>query len=271
MAMTKGQLKPVGILPFNLSEFINVSPLSTMKLTFAKCFDPKAAIFVSTHKEVIDQNNDHFETESNATMETISDNFSEFGNNSFAFEKKAVKPNHASFATTEGTTPSSYIGSETRSASFISNTPNERGNNSARGQKKIDFNKDKLQIQKLNNEVSHYKTLLSEHTAKQQDLEAKEKENNEIMDKQKGILEEKDNLIKVLRQEVKQKQEEFDSFEQAQQTEKHKLKMKLEYLTNKCFQLNCQLDKKDFKTEKKDDKEDLSMLVDIIEKKQKEY
>jgi len=107
--------------------------------------------------------------------------------------------------------------------------------------------------------------------AKQQDLEAKEKENNEIMEKQKGILEEKDNLIKVLRQEVKQKQEEFDSFEQSQQTEKHKLKMKLEYLTNKCFQLNCQLDKKDFKTEKKDDKEDLSMLVDIIEKKQKEY
>lgn len=39
MAMTKGQLKPVGILPFNLSDFINISPNSLMKLTFAKCFD----------------------------------------------------------------------------------------------------------------------------------------------------------------------------------------------------------------------------------------
>lgn len=36
MAVTKGQLKPVGILPFNLSEFIKISPNSVMKLTFAK-------------------------------------------------------------------------------------------------------------------------------------------------------------------------------------------------------------------------------------------
>ena len=63
MAMTKGQLKPVGILPFNLSEFVNISPNSTMKLTFAKCFDSKAAIFLTTSKQEIESNGNTFETE----------------------------------------------------------------------------------------------------------------------------------------------------------------------------------------------------------------
>ena len=206
-------------------------------------------------------------------METISETFSEYGSN-FTFEKKLNKPNIASFATTEGTTLSSYVESEGRSSSFISNTVNEVGNQSNRSNKgpsKVEFNKDKLLIQKLNNEVTHFKSLLSEYTTTQSENEIKAKAQAETIEKQTGILEEKDNVINALKQELKQKQEHLESFEKAQLLEKHKLKMKIDYLTNKCFHLNCKLDKKDYTPGQKAEKEDISMIVDILENKQKEY
>ena len=77
MALNKGQSKPVGILPFNLADFINVSSSSVMKMTFAKCFDKKAAIILTTSSKELDKTSDIMETESNATFETISDTYSE--------------------------------------------------------------------------------------------------------------------------------------------------------------------------------------------------
>jgi hypothetical protein len=127
MAVTKGQLKPVGILPFNLSDFIKIPPNSTMKLTFAKWFDKGAAIILTTSSTEIDQNNDFFETESNATMETISDSFSEFGMNNMNFERTTRNPIKSSFSTWEATTLSSYIETDTKSASFKSNGINDNG------------------------------------------------------------------------------------------------------------------------------------------------
>jgi hypothetical protein len=68
----------------------------------------------------LDQNNEAFETESNATMETISDTFSEYESGSKNFEQKTARLQN-SFATSDGTSLGSYFENETRHASFESN------------------------------------------------------------------------------------------------------------------------------------------------------
>lgn len=90
-------------------------------------------------------------------------------------------------------------------------------------------------------------------------------------EKLRSCIKEKDALIESLKHDLQQKQQFQQTIEEQNYTEKYKLKMKIDYLTKKCFQLNWKLDKKDFTPDYKPEKEDLNMLVDIIEKKQKEY
>lgn len=85
------------------------------------------------------------------------------------------------------------------------------------------------------------------------------------------VIVEKDLLISSLKADLQQKQDYDQSLEEQRYTENHKLKMKIEYLTNKCFQLNCKLDKKDFTPEQIGSKQDLTMVFDIIDKKHDEY
>lgn len=242
MATTKGQLKPVGILPFNLSEFVGISPQSTMKLTFAKCFDPKAAIFLSTSKQEIEQTNENLETESNATMETVSDTFSEYSSN-MAFEKTMNVPKQSTSRTTDGTNLSSYVESDTRSASFISNTGHSSERSAPKARSKIELNKEQMQIQKLTSELSHYKSLLGEMTEQKNEIEEREKKQVDDFERQKGLLEEKCKHLNSIKLELKTQQEDIEAKELASHSERHKLKMKIDYLTTKCFQLNCKLDK----------------------------
>lgn len=283
MALTKGQLKPVGILPFNLSEFISFPPNSTMKLTFAKWFDKNASITLSTSSKEVEPNSDVFETESNMTMETISDTFSEWASVATpVIEQATSKVMRSSFLTCEATTLDSNVDTDTRSASFLSNgntEPSKKAKpyidfgsrNSARLIHKTEISKESLQIEKLHDELTQNKTLLGDMKAKHRSFELQVKGKDEKIDKLNGFIEEKDLLIISLKKDLQQKQEAQVTMEEQHHNEKYKMKMKTEYLTNKCFQLNCKLDKKDFTPEAKPEKEDLNMLVDIIEKKQKQY
>lgn len=271
MAMTKGQLKPVGILPFNLSEFVKISPNSVMKLTFAKCFDKKAAIILSTSSKEIEQCSEMLETESNATFETFSDTFSEFGTGRSHFEQTFTKPIQASFSTCEGTNKGSQIDSETRSASFVSAAQECTSQNSEHLIQKSELPKEKLHLQKLQNELSHFKNLVSELTTKQQESDRQVKLSQEEVKRFQNANREKDELIATLKQELQSKMDNERAVEEQHALSAHKLKMKIDYLTKKCFQLNCKLDKNDFTPDQKAESEDLGMLVDIIEKKQKEY
>ena len=97
MALNKGQSKPVGILPFNLADFIDVSSSSVMKMTFAKCFDKKAAIILTTSSKELDKTSDIMETESNATFETISDTYSECSMSQSNIDYQSPKPIQSSF------------------------------------------------------------------------------------------------------------------------------------------------------------------------------
>ena len=79
-AIGNGEPKPIGVLSFNLSDFIKISSNNTIKLSFTKCFDKKAAIFLSTSVKEIDQNWDYLENVSNYTMD-VSDTYSEWSAN----------------------------------------------------------------------------------------------------------------------------------------------------------------------------------------------
>jgi hypothetical protein len=136
---------------------------------------------------------------------------------------------------------------------------------------KSDIPKESLQIQKLLNERDHYKDLLWEFNQKNDKYESDIKSMNEESEKLRIVVKEKDALIESLKHDLEQKQLSQHSLDEQNYTEKYKLKMKIDYLTKKCFQLNWKLDKKDFTPDWKPEKEDLNMLADIIEKKQKEY
>ncbi|CAI2362584.1 unnamed protein product [Moneuplotes crassus] len=267
MAMTKGQIKPVGILPFNLSEFVSIPSQSTMKLSFAKCFDSKAAIFLSTSKQEIETNSDPLETESNATIENFSDTFSECSN-AVNFGSNASFPNKTP-STTEDTNLSSYVESESRSPSFISSSVKEDKKTSSEDKPNID--QDKLLIQKLSDEVSHYKAKLAQMTATKQQADQMNQSQAQEIARQKDLLEEKSKHLNCIKLELKNQQEEIEAREIAAHSEHRKLKMKIDYLTNKCFELNCKLDKKEYKEGQKPEKDDSSMVMDLIENKQKEY
>lgn len=63
----------------------------------------------------------------------------------------------------------------------------------------------------------------------------------------------------------------MQEYEEKSELEKYKMKMKIEYLTNKCFQLNCKIDRNDFTPDKKFDGVNTGMIMDVIQKKQQEY
>lgn len=187
MGMTKGQMKPVGILPFNLSEFVSIPSQSTMKLSFAKWFDPKAAIFLSTSKQEIETNSDPLETESNATIENFSDTFSECSN-TVNFESNASAPNKTP-SITEETNLSSYVESESRSPSFLSSSVKE--DKKTIGEDKPDIDQDNLLIQKLSNEVSQYKEMLAQMTSSKQEADQINQSQAQEIARHKDLLEEK--------------------------------------------------------------------------------
>ena len=49
------------------------------------------------------------------------------------------------------------------------------------------------------------------------------------------------------------------------------MRIKIDYLTNKWFQLSCKLDKADYTPDKNKEDTDIEMLLDILKKKQAEY
>lgn len=63
----------------------------------------------------------------------------------------------------------------------------------------------------------------------------------------------------------------MQEYQEKSELEKYKMKMKIEYLTNKCFQLNCKIDRNDLTPDKRFEDINTAMLMDIIQKKQKEY
>lgn len=203
-------------------------------------------------------------------METISDSFSEFGAN-YAIQSRNGLPKQASFATSDGTTLGSYIESEGLSESFISNSGTSLSKAKSQFIEQSDLSRDNLQCQRLQSELSHYKQILSEFTSKHAEYQTDINSQNEELFKLKSTLREKDSVIASLKKELEHRQEIDQSKEQIFCTEKHKLKMKIDYLTKKCFQLSCQLDRKDPETAPKPENEDYGMLMDIVEKKQKEY
>lgn len=86
-----------------------------------------------------------------------------------------------------------------------------------------------------------------------------------------GLLEEKEDMIVSLKAELHKKCADMQEYEEKSELEKYKMKMKIEYLTNKCFQLNCKIDRNDFTPDKKFDGVNTGMIMDVIQKKQQEY
>lgn len=168
-AIGNGEPKAIGVLSFNLSDFIKISPKNTIKLSFTKWFDKSAAIFLSTSVKEIDQNCDLVENESNVTMD-MSDSFSECSANLQNIEVISQSQNQSSFSTSEETNKSVHTGALSRNTSTTSFSNCENGSKSMRMLQKSSLSKESLLNQKLVNEVAHYKDLLSEMNHKFQEL-----------------------------------------------------------------------------------------------------
>lgn len=131
--------------------------------------------------------------------------------------------------------------------------------------------KDDLMKQKLVNELSHYKELLSGFAEKQKDLETKLEVKTSENEKLSASVKDKDEIISSLKQELLDKTRAKHQTEDQFEKDTHKMKMKIDYLTNKCFQLNCKLDRKDLTPEMNKQNVDVEMMAVFVDKKQKEY
>ena len=169
MAVTKGQNKPIGMMQFNLTDFLNAPMGALMKLTFSKCFDKNAAIVLTSSITPLENSSDHLETESSATVETISDTYSERSSRHGLMSTK-INGIKSSFTTCEETSIGSFNGNHSKSASFSSNFVDDSSNGTTMMQKS-GLSKQELENQKLKNEVERYKGLLSEFGAKLQNYE----------------------------------------------------------------------------------------------------
>ena len=168
-AIGNGEPKAIGVLSFNLSDFIKISPKNTVKLSFTKCFDKKAAIFLSTSVKEIDQNCDFVESESNVTMD-MSDTFSECSSNFQNIEVVSQSQMQSSFSTSDETNKSVQNDYPSRNNLFSSFSKEENNSPSIKMLQKSNLSKESLLNHKLMNEVAHYKELLSEMNQKFQEL-----------------------------------------------------------------------------------------------------
>ena len=274
-AIGNGEPKPIGVLSFNLSDFTKISPKNTIKLSFTKWFDKKAAIFLSTTVKEIDQNLDYLENVSNFTMD-VSDTYSEWSNSLPNVEVISPWQGQSSSSTSDETHKSGWNNYNSWNESFVSSVREEIATSGIKMMQKSNLSKDSLLNQKLTNELAHYKQLLSEMNMKYQDLaekfDTKESENiKRSCSKLQGMLDEKEDMITSLKSELHKKTSDMQELEEKSELEKYKMKMKIEYLTNKCFQLNCKIDRNDFTPDKKFDGINTGMIMDVIQKKQKEY
>ena len=77
-------------------------------------------------------------------------------------------------------------------------------------------------------------------------------------------------LTKTKLSEIEAVNSDLVSLQKDSESSKHKMKMKIDYLTNKCFQLSCKIDKNDMTPEKKN-QINIEMLIELLKKKQIEF
>ena len=127
---------------------------------------------------------------------------------------------------------------QSKSESFSSEILENKNNQNMQILQKSDLSKDEMKLQKLNSEVIHYKSFLSEYNTKEKDY----KDNISNKDSKIHQLEisctKKDEMIESLRKQLEDKNNSETKLKEDHKAETYKLKMKIDYLSKKCFQLN---------------------------------